>query len=104
LVELGKYYNLYQDLMAYWHAILPDYIYDVHYEDIIADQKTATQQLLEFCGLNWDEACMSFYKSDRPVSTASSAQVRRPVYSSSVRLWEKYAKQLEPLLIALQQK
>ncbi|MFH1991714.1 MAG: sulfotransferase [Pseudomonadota bacterium] len=102
LIELGKYYNLYQDLMSHWHDVLPGYIYDVHYEDLVTDQQNETRRLLEFCGLEWDEACLSFYKNYRPVYTASTAQVRRPMYHSSIRLWKKYEKQLEPLLAILE--
>ena len=101
LKELGQYYNLYKDLMEHWHKVLPGFIHDVQYEDMIGDQAQQTRALLDFCGLEWDDACLDFHKSDRPVATASAAQVRRPIYNSSVQLWKKYEKQLAPLLETL---
>ena len=101
LVELGRYYNLYRDLMSHWHSVLPGFIYDIQYEDLVADQEKTTKDLLAYCGLEWDDACLAFYKSDRPVHTASFAQVRQPIYKHSVRSWKRYEKWLGPLLDVL---
>ncbi len=101
LTELGQYYKLYQNLMSHWQTQLPDFMLDIHYEDLVADQEGRTRELLDFCGLDWDESCLSFQNTKRAVRTASSAQVRRPIYNSSIRLWKKYEKQLRPLLHAL---
>jgi hypothetical protein len=90
LIELGEYYKLYVDLMQYWQKNLPGFIYDISYEELIADQAGQTAKLLEQCGLPWDEAYLSFHKSGRSVQTASSSQVRQPIYSSSVKLSERY--------------
>lgn len=98
---LGEYYNQYRQLMAHWHAVLPGFIHDIRYEDMISDQEGQTRALLEYCGLEWDDACLEFYKTDRQVRTASSEQVRKPIYSDSVQLWKRYGKQLNPLLEAL---
>lgn len=98
LTELGEYHLLYQELMEYWHTIMPGHIFDVNYEDMIADQKTTTRGLLDYCGLEWDDACLDFHKSKRPVKTASVGQVRQPIYKSSVQRWKRYEKQLRPLL------
>ncbi len=103
LTELGQYYHLYQKLMSHWHTVLPGYIYDIQYEELVAEQETQTRRLIDHCGLSWDEACLSFYKSDRVVKTASDVQVRRPIYKSSVQLWKRYEKHLGPLLSALEQ-
>lgn len=65
LVELGQYYNLYLDLMAHWDKVLPGYIYTLEYEKLVSDQVDQTRNLLEFCGLPWDEACLTFYKTER---------------------------------------
>jgi tetratricopeptide (TPR) repeat protein len=101
LQELGEYYRLYEDLMAHWRSVLPGSIFEVQYEEMVGDQENQTRRLLEFCGLEWDDACLSFHKSSRTVSTASVVQVRQPIYKSSVQLWKRYEKELEPLLRAL---
>ncbi len=101
LAELGRYYNLYRDLMKHWHGVLPDFIYDISYEDVVANQERESRALLEHCGLEWDPACLEFHRTDRPVHTASAAQVRRPIYKDSVQLWKRYEKQLAPLLEVL---
>lgn len=97
LDELGQYYNGYLDLMAHWHKILPGEILDIHYEDVIADTEGKTHQLLDWCGVEWDDACLDFHKTQRVVRTASSAQVRQPIYKSSVAAWKQYEEQLAPL-------
>ncbi|MFC1845281.1 sulfotransferase, partial [Thermodesulfobacteriota bacterium] len=97
LVELGQYYNLYSDLMAHWEKVLPGFMYTLRYEELIADQQNQTKSLLDFCNLHWDEACLTFHKTERTVSTASLAQVRQPIYKDSVELWKRYEKQLNPL-------
>ncbi len=101
LNELGQYYNLYLDLMDHWRKIIPEFIYDIRYEELVYDQEDQTRKLLNFCKLPWEESCLSFYKTKRRVATASSLQVRQPIYSDSVQLWKKYEKQLEPLRKAL---
>jgi len=102
LSELGEYYKLYQDLMEHWYKILPGYIFDIQYEDLVGDQEGETRKLLDYCELPWDEACLSFHRTIRPVRTASAEQVRRPIYNSSVGLWRRYEKHLSPLLSALE--
>jgi len=101
MTELGQYYNLYLDLMDHWHTVLPGFIHTIEYEELVADQRGRTQLLLDFCGLHWDDACLNFHKNKRIVSTASLAQVRRPIYTDSVALWKRYGKRLEPLRKAI---
>ena len=101
MVELGRYYNLYQDLMAHWGKVLPGFMYTIRYEEVVSDQQSQTKSLLDYCGLPWDEDCLAFHKTERKVSTASLAQVRRPLYKDSVELWKRYEKQLEPLRKAI---
>lgn len=101
MTELGRYYRLYFDLMAHWRSVLPGFMLDVKYESLIADQETETRRLLDFCGLPWNDACLSFYSAKRPIKTASVAQVRKPIYRSSVRRWKRYEAHLGPLLEAL---
>ena len=95
LKELVKYYNLYQNLMQYWHKALPGFIYDISYEALIQNQEKETRKLLKACDLEWDEKCLQFYKNSRAVVTASIAQVRQPIYKSSVKSWKKCKAQLE---------
>ena len=97
LTELGQYYNLYLDLMQHWRENLSGFIYDQSYEALVADQESQIRQLLDYCHLPWDDACLEFHKTRRKVRTASNAQVRRPIYQDSVKLWKCYEKQLEPL-------
>ena len=101
LAELGRYYRAYERLMRHWHARLPGFIHDVRYEDVVADQKGETARLLEFCGLEWEDACLAFHKSDRPVGTASAVQVRRPIYGTAVKRWKHYEPHIGALLDAL---
>jgi len=101
MIELGKYYNLYSDLMKHWEEVLPGFMHTLRYEEIVTDQQNQTRSLLDFCGLPWNEACLAFHKTERKVSTASLAQVRQPIYKDSVELWNRYEKQLEPLRKAI---
>jgi tetratricopeptide (TPR) repeat protein len=101
LREIGEYYNLYSDLMEHWHSVIPGFIYDIKYEDMVANQIEQTRALLEFCGLEWNDDCIEFHKTDRPVATASATQVRRPIYKSSVQSWKRYEKQLAPMFEVL---
>lgn len=96
--DLARFYLGYQDLMRHWHEILPGTIYDAQYEALIADQKGETEALLQFCGLHWDEACLSFHKAERRVKTLSVAQVREPIYSSSVSRYKRFEKHLGPMM------
>ena len=104
MTELGQYYNLYQDLMAHWEKVLPGFMHPLNYEEMVADQQHQTKRLLDFCGLPWDEACLAFHKTERRVQTASSVQVRQPMYKDSVELWKRYEVQLEPLRKEIQGK
>ena len=98
LNELGQYYNLYKDLMKFWHSILPNYIYDISYESLIKNQKIETQKLLKFCNLKWNDNCMMFYKNKRYITTASLVQVRKPIYNNSIKSWKKYEKYIKDLI------
>ncbi len=99
--ELGLYYNLYLDLMDHWRKVIPDFIYDIRYEELVSDQENQTRKLLNYCKLPWEESCLSFHKTDRRVGTASAIQVRRPIYTDSIQLWKKFESQLGPLKKAL---
>lgn len=102
LVELGKYYNLYQRLMRHWKTVLPDQILDVEYETLLENPEQELRRALSFCGLDFDPACLEFHKVDRSIATASAIQVRKPLYKDSMQRWKKYESQLTPLLNALE--
>ncbi|MCP4021706.1 MAG: tetratricopeptide repeat protein [Desulfobacteraceae bacterium] len=101
MTDLGMFYTLYLDIMDHWRAVLPGFTYDIQYENLVENQETETRRLLEFCALDWEEACLSFHKTKRTVATASSSQVRKPIYKGSVRLWKRYENQLAPLWKAI---
>ena len=87
--------------MEYWRELFPGFIYDIKYEDLVNNQEEETKSLLKYCGLSWDDECLSFYKTKRNVGTASNAQVRRHIYKDSVQLWKRYEKELAPLSTAI---
>jgi tetratricopeptide (TPR) repeat protein len=98
LENLGKYYLLYEELMTFWKSEYGERIYDIGYEDLITNQETEVRKLLKYCELDWDENCMTFYKNKKSVATASLAQVRSPIYNSSVQKWKNYRSELNELL------
>jgi hypothetical protein len=97
LAEIGQYYLGYRRLMQHWQEVLPGAIHNVSYEELIANQEVETRRLLAFCGLDWEERCLSFERNPAATATASASQVRRPLYDSSVALWKNYADQLSGL-------
>ena len=101
LEHIGCYYRDYKRMMAHWHAVLPIPILDVPYEELVGDQEGWSRKLVDFVGLPWDQSCLAFYETKRPVFTASLWQVRQPIYTSSVGRWRHYAKHLGPLFQAL---
>ncbi len=101
LRDLGLYYREYERLMEHWKRVLPLPILELHYEELTANQEAESRRLIAFCGLEWDERCLRFHETERVVRTASSLQVRQPMYRSSVGKWKRYEAQLGPLLEAL---
>ncbi|MFL2771548.1 MAG: tetratricopeptide repeat-containing sulfotransferase family protein [Rhodospirillaceae bacterium] len=97
LNEIGRYYQGYVDLMAHWDMIFPGKILRVQYEDVVTDVEAQVRQILEFCDLPFEQACVDFHKTERIVRTASSEQVRQPIYSSGVDQWKNFEPFLEPL-------
>ena len=87
----------YLEIMQHWKQVLPIPILDVRYEELIADPRAWVEKVLEFCGLEWEDACLNFHRSSRQVITASYDQVRKPLYKSSVARWKHYERQLEPI-------
>lgn len=102
LEDTAFFYKEFDGLMSHWRDNLPKKSFmEVKYEDIIFDQENQTRRLLEFCGLNFEEACLNFHQNAAPVSTASSVQVRKPLYSGSIGRWKKYGSKLDHLRAAL---
>jgi tetratricopeptide (TPR) repeat protein len=101
LEDLGAYYRAYEKIMAHWHQVLPFAIYELPYEDLVRDQETVTRNLLAFCGLNWDDRCLTFHNTRRAVRTASVIQVRKPIYDRAIGRWKHYRAHLGPLFQAL---
>ncbi len=102
LAELGRYWRAYDALMNHWRAVLPPgRMLEVPYEAVVGDLETWARRLIAHCGLPWDDGCLNFHQSRRDVRTASSAQVRRPIYADSVGRWRRFETHLGPLLEAL---
>ena len=101
LEELAEYYLNYSQLMAHWNSVFGDEIFELHYEDMIANQQQKTAELLEYCELPWQQACLSFHQNKRTVKTASAVQVRQAIYQGSVAKWKNYEEQLQPLIQTL---
>ena len=99
--DIAKFYNLYLEIMDFWHNLFPKQIYDLCYEDLTKNQEKETRRVLKHCDLEWDKNCLDFHKNKRGVLTASSAQVRKKIYQGSSEAWKKYEKYLQPLINGL---
>jgi tetratricopeptide (TPR) repeat protein len=97
LEEVGHYYSDYVRLMDHWDSVLPGKILRVRYEDVVADLEPQVRRLLDFCELPFEEACLNFHQTERAVRTASSEQVRQPIFKSGVDQWANYSLWLDPL-------
>ncbi len=101
LEDLGRYWRDYAELMAHFDAVLPGRVHRVHYEAMVADTETEVRRLLACCGLPFDDGCLRFFENERPVRTASSEQVRQPIYRDGVDQWRHFEPWLAPLKAAL---
>lgn len=97
LFELGEFYLEYCQLMDHWDEVLPGQVLRVQYEEVVADLETQVRRILAFCELPFEEACVAFHETKRSVRTASSEQVRQPIYSGSVQTWKRYGAHLDSL-------
>ena len=95
--DIARYYRTYLELMDHWDRVLPGRVLRVHHEDVVDDLEGNVRRILDFCGLPFEAACLEFHKTARSVRTASSEQVRRPIYRDGMDQWTKYAAYLEPL-------
>jgi tetratricopeptide (TPR) repeat protein len=101
LEDIGQYYRDYVSLMTHFDAVLPGRVHRVCYERLVGQTETEVRRLLAYCGLAFEESCLRFHETARPVSTASSEQVRRPVYREALDQWRNYEPWLQPLRLAL---
>jgi hypothetical protein len=101
LQMLGAYYRQYDRLMAYWKDMLPTPILDVCYEELVANLEHVSRQIVAFCGLPWDKACLDFHQTQRVVRTSSNIQVRQPLYRKSIGYWKNYEPYLGLLMKSL---
>jgi len=101
LADLGRYYADYVALMAHFDAVLPGRVHRVFYEEMVANPERETRRMLDYCGLDFEDACLRFYESDRAVRTASSEQVRQPIYAGALDHWRHYDQWLAALKLAL---
>lgn len=96
--DLAQFYNSYIELMDFWHKLFPNQIYDICYENLTNNQEQETRNLLDYCELSWDQNCLNFYTNKKAVTTASSLQVKEPMYQGSSEAWKKYETQLKLLI------
>ena len=101
LHDLARYYRTYLELMRHWHAVLPGRVLTIHYEDVVDDLEGSVRSLLDYCGLPFEPACIAFHETQRSVRTASSEQVRQPIYREGLAQWRHYEPWLGPLREAL---
>ena len=95
--ELGNYYNLYTDLMKFWHNLFPNSIYDIKYEELINNQEDQIKMLINACGLEWEEQCLNFHQNKKPIKTLSITQARQKIYKTSLNLSKNFKVELKEL-------
>jgi len=101
LEDIGRYYRAYVELMAHWDAVLPGKVLRVQHEELVEDLEHHVRRILDFVGLDFEPACLEFYKTERSIRTASSEQVRQPIYKEGIEQWRNFEPWLEPLKAAL---
>jgi hypothetical protein len=99
--DIARYYRSYVELMGHWDDVLPGKVLHVQYEQVVEDLQGEVRRILDFCGLDFEPACLEFYKTERSIRTASSEQVRQPIFRTGVDQWRSYETWLEPLKRAL---
>lgn len=95
--DLAMYFNLYREIVDFWRETTPESFFEITYEDLITEPESGTRTLLDACDLEWEDACLQFYRNRRMVKTLSLYQVRQPIYTSSMGAWKKYEEELKPL-------
>ena len=97
LFEIGEYFLEYERMMDHWHSLYPGEIYDIQYENIVNNQEDESRALIQYCGLDWEDSCLRFYENKRSVNTASSEQVRQPIYKGAMYAWKNYESEIGAL-------
>jgi len=95
MLDLAHYYQQYDAMMKYWQEVLPGKVLDVHYEETVDDLENQVRRILDFCGLPFEQSCVDFHQTERAVKTASSEQVRQPIYTGALGTWRRYEKYLD---------
>ena len=95
MLDLAHYYQLYDAMMKHWHEVLPGKVLDVHYEETVDDLENQVRRILDFCDLPFEQSCVDFHQTERAVKTASSEQVRQPIYTGALGTWRRYEKHLD---------
>ena len=98
IIDIANYYKIYEDLMNFWRENLKNQIFDLKYEDLINDPEQKIKELIKFCGLNWQQNCLEFYKNKKIIKTVSFNQARKPIYKDSIKgtfNFKKYLKNLD---------
>lgn len=95
--DTGRYYLEFDALCRHWRESVQANYMEIAYEDVVTDTEEAARRLLAFCGLDFDPACIEFHRNEAPVATASSVQVRQPIYKHAVERWRRYERELIPL-------
>ena len=101
--DLATFYGTFLEMMDFWRERVPDWFYEVQYEELVANPETETRKLIAACGLEWEDACLNFHENKRKVETLSVFQVRQPISGGSVKGWKRYEKELAPMLTALRE-
>jgi tetratricopeptide (TPR) repeat protein len=101
LYDIGRYYRSYVELMQHWDAVLPGKVLRVQHEEVVGDLERSVRRILDFCGLEFESSCIEFYRTERAVRTASSEQVRQPIFSAGLDQWRHFKSYLDPLEVAL---
>jgi hypothetical protein len=99
--DVSEYYKMYIDLMAFWQKLFPGQIYDLEYEALTEHQEDESRKLFKYVGLNWEDQCLKFYKTERAIQTASVMQIRKEMYQGSSNQWRKYESYLGPMVESL---
>ena len=103
LEDVGRYYIAYNQLMQHWRELIPTAFLDIDYEELVNNQESETRRILSYLELDWEDGCLDFHRHTGVAATASAAQVRQPIYSTSVGLWKRYQKQLSPFVARLKE-
>ena len=101
LTKIVDYYNLYSGLMNYWNNLLPNFIFNIKYENLISNPEDEIRNLLNVCDLDWNKDCLNFHNNKRIIKTASDVQARNKIYNSSVNSWKNYEKHLKKYFLKL---